>query len=181
MPHPPRCSGVLMRVSYSQQPLVHEAVGRFRPRRCSNHAKCPRVPTLRRSAIHASGIVIRDRNCPASSPFFDSPFRRVLRAASLQRIRLSPATTNRSACTASPKWLGPGPVSPAPAVPAETPPHPDTSLFPPAWTHLVNPLPAATPFAPPAPAPCYELVAIGSIVAGVNRPMLRTERGRQRA
>ena len=93
----------LMRLSYSQQPLVH--VGRFRPCCCSNHAKCPRVPRLSRSAIQAS------------STFLGSPFRHVLRSASLHPIRLCSAATTRSACAvsaswkASPKWLSPGRVS----------------------------------------------------------------------
>src|ERR1035441_864246 len=93
------------------------AVSRLWPRYCSNHARCPRVPMLSRSAIHASGIVVCERNSQASSIFPGSPFRRALRAASLQPIRCNPSTPRRSACaasascTTSPKWLGPGGVS----------------------------------------------------------------------
>ena len=85
----------------------------------------------------SSIIVVCNRNYQASSTFPSSPFRRVLRSASRQRIRLSPATTNRStctvsaSCTASPKWLGPDRVSTCSSSPAEPPP-PDTSLLPPA-------------------------------------------------
>ena len=70
-----------------------------------------------RSAIHASGIVVCERNSQAGSIFLGSPLRRARKSASLQPIRFNPSTTRRSACTASasctasPKWLGPGAVS----------------------------------------------------------------------
>ena len=44
---------------------------------------------LSRSAIHASGIVVCERNSQASSIFLGSPFRRALRSASLQPIRFA--------------------------------------------------------------------------------------------
>ena len=40
-----------------------------------------------RSAIHASGIVVLERNSQASSTFLGSPFRRAFRSASLQPSR----------------------------------------------------------------------------------------------
>jgi hypothetical protein len=52
---------------------------------------------LSRSAIQTSGIVVCERNFQAKSTFLGSPLRRALRSASLQPIRFSPSTTNRSA------------------------------------------------------------------------------------
>ncbi len=83
----------------------------------SNHARCPRLPILKRAAMQAKGRVVLDRNSRANWTFPRSPLRRALRSASLQPIRFRLSTTNRSAyaasacCTASPKWLGPGRAS----------------------------------------------------------------------
>ena len=63
-----------MRLSYSEQGIDWSAgaASRFWSRCCSNHARCPRVPMVSRSAIHASGIVVFERNSQASSTFLDS-------------------------------------------------------------------------------------------------------------
>src|ERR1035438_10448482 len=77
------------------------AVSRLWPRCCSNHARCLRVPMLSRSAIHASGIVVCERNSQASSIFLGSPFRRALRSASLQPIRFDAAAAPLALADAS--------------------------------------------------------------------------------
>ena len=70
---------------------------------------------LSRSAIQASGIVVLERNSPASFTFLRSPLRRALSSAWVHPIRFKHSTTQRSArascasCAASPKWLRPGP------------------------------------------------------------------------
>ncbi len=93
------------------------AASQLFPCHCSSHARCPRLPMCKHAAIQAKGIVVLERNSRANCTFPRSPLRRALRSASLQRIRLRPSTTSRSACatsascTASPKWLGPGRAS----------------------------------------------------------------------
>ena len=83
-------------------------------RRPNSQAKYPRLPIHSRCAIHASDIVVRERNSRASATFLASPLRFALRTSSVQPSRLRPSTTTRSACTsaasctASPKWRGPG-------------------------------------------------------------------------
>jgi hypothetical protein len=69
---------------------------------------------LSRSAIQASGIVVLERNSPASFTFLRSLLRRALISAWVHPIRFKHSATQRSArascasCAGSPKWLGPG-------------------------------------------------------------------------
>ena len=68
----------------------------------NNHAKYPRLPMLRRSAIQANGIVVWPRNSRANATFRRSPLRQVFNSASLHPSRFNPAVTRRSARACSP-------------------------------------------------------------------------------
>src|ERR1035438_7001665 len=61
------------------------AVSRLWPRCCSNHARCPRVPMLSRSAIHASGIVVCERNSQANR--ITAPGKSRQRLLALEQLR----------------------------------------------------------------------------------------------
>jgi hypothetical protein len=76
-----------MRLSYSQQPSVS---GDGEPALSSvaqQTLQMPGVPMWSRSAIHASGIVVCERNSETNSTFLGSPFQRAVRSVLLLPIR----------------------------------------------------------------------------------------------